>query len=102
VGWFGEIEGSDLEAVEEEAGASWVDVVGGDALENLADGRLDGRTVFWQWEVEVGATVSALARVGDRLSCGVVVVAELFLAEAWARAAASVDEDVAALILFGG
>jgi hypothetical protein len=39
--------------------------------------------------------------VGDGFSGGVVVVAELFLAEAWARAAASVGEDVAALVLFG-
>jgi hypothetical protein len=30
-----------------------------------------------------------------------VVVAELFLAEAWARAAVAVGEDVAALVLFG-
>jgi hypothetical protein len=31
----------------------------------------------------------------------VVVVAELFLAEAWARAAVAVGEDVAALVLLG-
>ncbi len=34
---FGQVEAGDLEAVEEEAGAAGVDVVGGDALENLAD-----------------------------------------------------------------
>ena len=39
---FGEVEAGDLEAVEEEAGAARVDVVGGDALEDLADGVLDG------------------------------------------------------------
>ena len=39
---FGEVEAGDLEAVEEEAGAAGVDVVGGDALEDLADGVLDG------------------------------------------------------------
>ena len=43
---FGEVEAGDLEAIEEEAGAAWVDVVGGDALEDFADGGLDGGTVF--------------------------------------------------------
>jgi hypothetical protein len=45
-GGFGEVEAGDLEAVEEEAGAAGVDVVGGDALENFADGLLDGGAVF--------------------------------------------------------
>ena len=35
---FGEIEAGDLEAVEEQAGAAGVDVVGGDAAKNFADG----------------------------------------------------------------
>ena len=39
---FGEVQAGDLEAVEEEAGAAGVDVVGGDTLEDLADGELDG------------------------------------------------------------
>jgi hypothetical protein len=39
---FGEVETGDLEAVEEKAGATGVDVVGGDAAENFADGLLDG------------------------------------------------------------
>jgi hypothetical protein len=43
---FGEVEAGDLEAVEEETGAAWVDVVGGDALQDLADGGLDGGAVF--------------------------------------------------------
>jgi hypothetical protein len=50
--------------------------------------------------VEGGAAAAALARVFDWFSGGVVVVAELFVAEAWARTAASVGEDVAALVLF--
>ena len=45
-GLFGEVETGDLEAVEEEAGAAWVDVVGGDALEDFSDGGLDGGAVF--------------------------------------------------------
>jgi hypothetical protein len=50
--------------------------------------------------VEGGAAAAATARVFDWFARGVVVVAELFVAEAWARAAASVGEDVAALVLF--
>jgi len=97
---FGEVEAGDLEAVEEEAGAARVDVVGGDALEDFSDGRLDGGAVFWQRQMEGGAAAAALFWVGDGFSRGVVVVTELFLAEAWACAAASVGEDVAALVLF--
>ena len=43
----------------------------------------------------------SLARIGDGSSGGVVVVAEFFFAKASAGAAASVGEDVAALVLFG-
>jgi hypothetical protein len=50
--------------------------------------------------VEDGAAAAALW-VDYGFSGGVVVVAELFLAKAWALAAASVGEDVAALVLFG-
>jgi hypothetical protein len=50
--------------------------------------------------VEGGAAASALARVGDRLSGGVVVVAEFFVAQAGAAAAVAVGEDVAALKAF--
>jgi hypothetical protein len=49
---FGEVEAGDLEAVEEEAGAAGVDVVGGDALEDFADGGLDGGAVFRERQVE--------------------------------------------------
>jgi hypothetical protein len=52
---FGEVEAGDLEAVEEEAGAAGVDVVGGDSLEDLADGVLDGGAVFGEREFEGGA-----------------------------------------------
>jgi hypothetical protein len=102
-GWgglrFGEVEAGDLEAVEEEAGAARVDVVGGDALEDLADGVLDGGTVFGERDFEGGA--AAPARAGCGFAGGVVVVAEVFSAEAWAAAAVAVGEDVAALVTFG-
>jgi len=50
--WFGEVEAGDLEAVEEEAGAAGVDVVRGDALQDFADGGLDGGAVFGERQVE--------------------------------------------------
>jgi hypothetical protein len=100
-GWFGEVEAGDLEAVEEQAGAAGVDVVGGDALQDFSDGGLDGGAVFGEGQVEGGAAAAALAWVRDGFAGGVVVVAELLLAEAWAGAAVSVGEDVAALVLLG-
>jgi hypothetical protein len=99
---FGEVEAGDLEAVEEQACAAGVDVVGGDALQDFADGGLDGGAVFGEREVEGGAAAAALFWVGDGAAGGVVVVAELLLAEAGAGAAVAVGEDVAALVLFGG
>src|ERR1700730_17294896 len=100
-GWrFGEVEAGDLEAVEEEAGAAGVDVVGGDALEDLADGVLDGRMVFRERDLEGRAAAAAGVWVLRGSSRGVVVVAEIFGAEAWAAAAVAVGEDVAALVAF--
>jgi hypothetical protein len=43
---FGEVETGDLEAVEEQAGAAGVNVVGGDALEDFSDGGLDAGAVM--------------------------------------------------------
>ena len=100
-GWFGEVEAGDLKAVEEKAGSSVIDFVGGDSLEDLADGVLDGGLVFGEWELEAGATCLAGLWVLNRLASGVVVVAEVFSAQAWAAAAVAVGEDVAALVLFG-
>jgi hypothetical protein len=99
-GGAGQVDASDLEAVEEEAGALGVDFVAGDAAEDLADGGLDGGAILGVGQVEGGAAIATLAGVGDRAASGVVVVTEFFLAKAWAGAAASVGEDVAALVLF--
>jgi hypothetical protein len=101
-GLFGEVEAGDLEAIEEEAGPFGVDLVAGDAAEDLADGVLDGGAVFGQREVEVGLTAAAVAWIFDGAAGGVVVVTKFFMAQAWAAAAAAVDEDVAALEAFGG
>jgi hypothetical protein len=98
---FGEIEAGDLEAVEEEAGAAGVDVIGGDAAEDFSDGMLDGGTVFGERKVEGGAAASTLLGIGDGFSGGVVVVAEVFSAQAGAAAAVAVGKDVAALVLLG-
>ena len=96
----GQVGAGDLEAVEEEAGAAGVDLVAGDAAEDFADGELDGGAVFGHGEVEVGLVGSALAWVLHGAAGGVVVVAEVFLAEAWAAAAVAVGEDMAALVAF--
>jgi hypothetical protein len=56
-----EVGAGDLEAVEEETGALGVDLVVGDAEEDLADGELDGGAVFGHGEVE-GVAVFAGAR----------------------------------------
>jgi hypothetical protein len=98
-------EAGDLEAVEEQAGAAWVEVVGGDALEDFADGELDAGAlgeVAGGGEGEGGGLLAAAfagAEVGggDGAAGGVVVVTKIFLAKAGAGAAAAVGEDVAAL-----
>ncbi len=99
---WGEVHGGDLEAVEEEAGAAGVELVGGEAEEDFADGGLDGGAVFRAGEGEGGAAGlagGAGVEFGfwDGFSGGVVVVAEEFVAQGWAAAAVAVGEDVAAL-----
>jgi hypothetical protein len=46
VALLGEVKASDLEAVEEQAGSFGIEVVAGYALQDDADGCLDGGTVF--------------------------------------------------------
>jgi hypothetical protein len=101
LGLAGEVGAGDLQAVEEEAGAARVDLVAGDAAEDLADGELDGGAVFGHGEVEEDGAGLALAGVLHGSAGGVVVVAEVFSAQAWAAAAVAVGEDVAALVAFG-
>ena len=106
VGWgvAAQGEAGNLEAVEEQAGAAWVEVVGGDALENLAEGELDAGAVVDVvcGEVEGAEASLARCRVFDGAAGGVVVVAEGFVAEAGRAAAVAVGEDVAALVAGGG
>jgi hypothetical protein len=102
LGVAGEVGAGDLEAVEEQAGAFGVDLVVGDAAQDLADGGLDGEAVLGEGDVEAGLAAATAARVVDGAAGGVVVVAELLGAEAGAGATVSVGEDVAALVLDGG
>ena len=98
---LGEVEAGDLETVEEQAGAAWVDFVGGDLLEHLAEALLDGAAVLGVGEDEAGLAALAGGGVLDGTAGVVVVVAEavgaLGAADGRAAAAAAVGEDVAAL-----
>ena len=94
----GEVGAGDLESVEEEAGAFGVDLVAGDAAEDFADGGLDGDAVFRECDVEFLGDGVALAEISDGAAGGVVVVAEFFVAEGRAAAAAAFGEDVTALV----
>jgi hypothetical protein len=89
-----------LQAVEEQAGTFGVQTAAGQALQDEADGGLDGTAVVGQREVEGGQRVRLEVgerRAGARAAGGVVVVAEGLVAEAFGAAAVAVGEDVAAL-----
>ena len=97
-GFSGEGGDGDLEAVEEEAGAFWVEVVGGDAAEDLGQGELDGGAVFEDGHgegVPVGVGIAG-GVAGDGAAGGVVVEAEVLVAEGDHAAAAAGGADVAA------
>ena len=97
----GDVEGGELESVEEGSGAAAVDVVGGEVGDDGADGLLDGGAGGGRGQGEgVAAGVAGLG-VGDGLALGVVVVAVVLGAEGVAAAAASVVEDVAAAEVVG-
>ncbi len=103
-GEFGEVEAGDLEAVEDDAAATSVEVVGGDALHDDVDRLLDSGAVYRQRDFEGGAAAAAVVsyRGWDGSAGGMVEVAEVLLAQAGAAAVAAVGEDVAALVAVGG
>ena len=80
---LGQVGGGDLEAVEEEAGAAWIELVGGDAAKDVDDGELEADAVVAvrELEVEGGLATAARARVWGGFAGGVVVEAEIFAAE---------------------
>ena len=99
---LGQVEAGDLEAVEQETGSAGIEVIGGYALKDFADGALDGAAVFRDGQVKLAATLLSADRIGDGFAGLVVVVAEVFVAECWAGATVPVGEDVAALETDGG
>ena len=88
-----------MQGVEEQAGAAGIEVIGGQALDDHAEGVLDGGAVLGEWHVEGGAVgFSALGFLfWDCSAGGVVVVAKFFSAKCRALAAVAADFDVAAL-----
>lgn len=99
----GQVDARDLEAVEQQAGAFGVEFVGGDALQHLADGDLDGETIRRSGEGEGALLGLSLGECAGRdgSARGVVVVAERLAAKARAAAAVAVGVDVAALEALG-
>ncbi|MBB5059957.1 hypothetical protein HDF16_004691 [Granulicella aggregans] len=105
-----------LQRVEHHTGATEVDVVGGDGVEDLSGGETNGGAVLEHGEIEQAGGAefcrlarSALTSVVDGDAGGVVVVAEVFSSETGAAAAPALSEDVAALeagleegVVFGG
>jgi hypothetical protein len=94
----GKVEARDLQAVEEQAGAARVEVVGGDAFQDLADRELDGGAVLGHYELEGAEPGLAGGGVFHRAAGGVVEVAELLVAEADTAATAAFRKNVAALV----
>ena len=94
----GQVQAGDLEAIEQQAGAARVELVGGDALQDFADGELDGGAVLGERHFELRAAGRAGGDLVSRhgLARGVVEVAKFFATQARALAAAAVGEDVAA------
>ncbi len=92
----GEVAGGELQGVEEEAGAAGVEGGLGEAVDDLADGELDGGAVLGHGEGE-GFGVRGAGEVG-RGAVGLVEVAEVLGAQAGGVAAAAGGVDVAALV----
>ena len=79
-GVCGEGLAGDLEAIEEQVGAVDVELVGGEAGDDFAEGMLEGSLAGGRDELEASAGAAG-GGVGDGLAVGVVVVAVGFTAE---------------------
>ena len=91
-----EIRVCDLERVEKQSGAAEVDVVGGDADHDGAEGVLDVSAGVGRGEREGGLAGSAVTEVFHRTAGLVMVVAEAFAAHGRTATAAVFRADVAA------
>jgi len=98
---LGQVSAGDLEAVKEQARAARVEVICGDGMEDETDGGLNGDAILRGWQSEDTTAGFTLTQVGGGFTGGVMVVAEVFIAQARAAAAVAVGEDVAALVAFG-
>lgn len=97
----GEVGAGDLEGVEEQTGASRVDVVVGDAGEDLAEGALDGGAAGGGFEAETVAAGLTLLEVGDGFASGVMVVTKFFSPHGRTATTLAGGEGVAALAARG-
>jgi hypothetical protein len=97
-----EVAAGDEEAVQEAAGALVVDLVAGDAGEDLGEGKLDAGAVVDGGQLEDGVVGmdSVVARGGA--AGGVVVVAEGLAAQGGGAAAAARGVDVTAEVALDG
>ena len=97
---LGQSDDGGLQTVEQQASAARVELVGGDAFEYQRDGVQDAAAVGEVGGVELEGSEAGLAGGGvlDGQARGVMVVAELLVAQAGAAAAVAVGEDVAAAV----
>jgi hypothetical protein len=96
--------GDDLQVVEELASALVVEIVGGDAAEELGGDGERGGEIIDDGELEglVGVEKAELSGGCFGAASGVVEVAELFVAECGRAALVAAGVDVAALVAFLG
>jgi len=92
-----QVEAGDLQAIEQQPGAARIQIVGGDALQHLAERELQGGAVLGHAALEGAQAGLARGGVFHRAARSVVEVAEIFVAQADRAAAAAPGKDVTAL-----
>jgi hypothetical protein len=93
---FVEVPDGQLEGVEDGVGALWVELSGGEAVEDLGESELDAGAVVDQRHLENGLLGVNSAMAGSGAAGGVVVVAELLAAQGGGAATVARGVDVAA------
>ena len=99
-GWQGveaprQVLAGELEAVEQQTGAVNVKLVGGDALDDLAEGSVHLGAVARRGQAEAAAGAAGIG-VGDGHSAGMVVVAMALAAQGGRAAAVAIFEEMRA------